>query len=217
MNEFLLVGLDLGFWATVSMACLFGAMSPGPSLAVVVNHTLARGSTAGSCAAISHGLAIAVYAAITTFGLSVVISNNQQIFDAIQVVGCVFLLVLAYRLWSSSPITQEAELPLTAASSNILAIRDGLAIAFFNPKILLFFMALFSQFVRLESSAGEKIYLALIAGGVDMLWYLFVVAIISRSGSIYRFHNASGWLNKCFGLILAFIAVGFIVEIAQAW
>jgi threonine/homoserine/homoserine lactone efflux protein len=76
---------------------------------------------------------------------------------------------------------------------------------------------LFSQFVSLESSIREKISLALIAGGVDMLWYLFVVAIISRSGSIYRFQNANDWLNRCFGLILAFIAVGFIVEIVQAW
>lgn len=217
MNEFLLGGLNLSFWATVFMACLLGAMSPGPSLAVVVNHTLARGLTAGSCAAISHGFAIAVYAAITTFGLSAVISNNQQIFDAIQVIGCAFLLVLAFKLLFSSSRDEEVELPLATISSNILAVRDGLAIAFFNPKILLFFTALFSQFVSLESSIGEKISLALIAGGVDMLWYLFVVAIISRSGSIYRFHNASDWLNKCFGLILAFIAVGFIVEIAQAW
>ena len=87
MNEILLGDLNLSFWATVFMACLLGAMSPGPSLAVVVNHTLVRGLTAGSCAAISHGFAIAVYAAITTFGLSAVISNNQQIFDAIQAVS----------------------------------------------------------------------------------------------------------------------------------
>jgi len=217
MNEILLGNADLSFWVTVFVACLLGAMSPGPSLVVVVNHTLARGPMAGSWAAISHGFAIMLYAAITTFGLSVVIVNYQQIFDLIQVIGCLFLLFLAFRLLSSETHADEVILPSKALSSNVLAIRDGLAIALFNPKILIFFTALFSQFVRLDSSVGEKMALALIAGGVDMLWYLLVVVIISRYGSIQRFQKVSVWINKLFGLILAFIAVGFIIDITQVW
>ena len=217
MDEILVGNVDLSFWVTVLLACLLGAMSPGPSLAVVINHTLARGSVAGSWAAISHGVAITLYAAITTFGLSVVIGNYQQIFDIIQLIGCLFLLLMAFRLLSSSGQAREESLPATALSSNVLAIRDGLAIALFNPKILVFFTALFSQFVRVDSSVGEKISLALIAGGVDMLWYLLVVVIISRYGSIQRFQKVSVWINKLFGLILAFIAVGFIVDITQIW
>ena len=217
MDEILVGNVDLSFWVTVLLACLLGAMSPGPSLAVVINHTLARGSVAGSWAAISHGVAITLYAAITTFGLSVVIGNYQQIFDIIQLIGCLFLLLMAFRLLSSSGQAREESLPATALSSNVLAIRDGLAIALFNPKILVFFTALFSQFVRVDSSVGEKISLALIAGGVDMLWYLVVVVVISRYGSINRFQHASGWINRLFGLVLAFIAVGFIVDITQIW
>ena len=217
MDEILVGNVDLSFWVTVLLACLLGAMSPGPSLAVVINHTLARGSVAGSWAAISHGFAITLYAAITTFGLSVVISNHQQIFDIIQLIGCLFLLLMAFRLLSSSGQAREESLPATALSSNVLAIRDGLAIALFNPKILVFFTALFSQFVRVDSSVGEKISLALIAGGVDMLWYLVVVLVISHYGSINRFQYASGWINRLFGLVLAFIAVGFIVDITQIW
>ena len=217
MDEILVGNVDLSFWITLLLACLLGAMSPGPSLAVVINHTLARGSVAGSWAAISHGFAITLYAAITTFGLSVVISNHQQIFDIIQLIGCLFLLLMAFRLLSSSGQSREESLPATALSSNVLAIRDGLAIALFNPKILVFFTALFSQFVRVDSSVGEKISLALIAGGVDMLWYLVVVLVISHYGSINRFQYASGWINRLFGLVLAFIAVGFIVDITQIW
>ena len=217
MNEILVGNVNLSFWVTVLLACLLGAMSPGPSLAVVINHTLARGPMGGSWAAISHGFAITLYAAITTFGLSAVISNHQQIFDIIQIIGCLFLLLMAFRLLSSSGQAREESLPATALSSNILAIRDGLAIALFNPKILVFFTALFSQFVRVDSSVGEKVSLALIAGGVDMLWYLVVVLVISHYGSINRFQYASGWINRLFGLILAFIAVGFIVDITQIW
>jgi threonine/homoserine/homoserine lactone efflux protein len=98
-------------------------------------------------------------------------------------------------------------------TSNYAAIRDGLIIALVNPKILLFFTALFSQFVRLDSNIWEKLWLAGIAGGVDMLWYMLVALIISRTES--SFFSAKGyfWLDKLFGLILAFIALKFISQL----
>ena len=71
--------VSLGFWIAVTLACALGAMSPGPSLAVVVNHTLAHGRAAGSYAAISHGVGVGIYALITVFGLAVVIQRNQEI------------------------------------------------------------------------------------------------------------------------------------------
>jgi len=96
-----------------------------------------------------------------------------------------------------------------------MAIRDGLGIALINPKILFFFTALFSQFVQIESSFVDKIALAVIAGGVDALWYLLVVTIVSRSGSMARYQRAGGFFDKVFGVLLLFIALGFINQIIQ--
>ena len=209
----MLGGVELSFWATVFTACLFGAMSPGPSLAVVVNHTLATGRLAGSYAAISHGLGIGTYALITAFGLSAVIEQNPVIFEATQLVGCLFLLYLGIKLIVSGKEVEEIGLASSPSSSNMLAIRDGLGVALINPKILLFFTALFSQFVQIESSFVDKIVLAIIAGGVDALWYLLVVTIISRSGSMARYQRASGFFGKVFGVLLLFIALRFINQI----
>ncbi len=209
----MLGGVELSFWATVFTACLFGAMSPGPSLAVVVNHTLATGRLAGSYAAISHGLGIGTYALITAFGLSAVIEQNPVIFEATQLVGCLFLLYLGIKLIVSGKEVEEIGLASSPLSSNMLAIRDGLGVALINPKILLFFTALFSQFVQIESSFVDKIVLAIIAGGVDALWYLLVVTIISRSGSMARYQRASGFFGKVFGVLLLFIALRFINQI----
>jgi arginine exporter protein ArgO len=67
--------------------------------------------------------------------------------------------------------------------------------------------------VRLDSNIWEKLWLAGIAGGVDMLWYMLVALIISRTES--SFFSAKGyfWLDKLFGLILAFIALKFISQL----
>ena len=187
----MLGSIELSFWATVFTACLFGAMSPGPSLAVVINHTLATGRLAGSYAAISHGIGIGIYAMITAFGLSAVIEQNPVIFETTQFLGSLFLLYLGVKLIFASKKIEEIGLASVPSSSNMLAIRDGLGIALINPKILLFFTALFSQFVQIESSFVDKIILAIIAGGVDTLWYLLVVTIVSRSGSCLLYTSPS--------------------------
>jgi len=209
----LLGSIELSFWATVFTACLFGAMSPGPSLAVVINHTLATGRLAGSYAAISHGIGIGIYAMITAFGLSAVIEQNPVIFETTQFLGSLFLLYLGVKLIFASKKIEEIGLASVPSSSNMLAIRDGLGIALINPKILLFFTALFSQFVQIESSFVDKIILAIIAGGVDTLWYLLVVTIVSQSGSMARYQRASGFFDKIFGVLLVFIAFRFINQI----
>jgi threonine/homoserine/homoserine lactone efflux protein len=94
-----------------------------------------------------------------------------------------------------------------------LAARDGLLVALLNPKIMIFFSALFSQFVDADSQPWEKVLLALIAGGVDMLWYMLMAVVISHSTSLIAYQRRSRWLEKLFALVLLVIAVGFIIQI----
>jgi len=207
--------VNYGFWVTVTLACALGAMSPGPSLAVVANHTLAHGRAAGCYAAISHGIGVGIYALITVFGLAVVIQRNQEIFDIIQLLGCLFLLLMAAKILFSTPKAFDAGLAVASRSSSIKAIGDGFLIALINPKILLFFTALFSQFVRLESDLWEKITLALIASGIDTIWYLLVAVTLSRVQSTVRFQRVSWLLDKLFAVVLIVIASNFIFQITQ--
>ena len=207
--------VNYGFWVTVTLACTLGAMSPGPSLAVVANHTLAHGRVAGCYAAISHGLGVGVYALITVFGLAVVIQRNQEIFDITQLLGCLFLLLMAAKILFSTPTVIDTGLPVASRSSSIKAIGDGFLIALINPKILLFFTALFSQFVRLESDLWEKLILVLIASGVDAFWYLLVAVTLSHFQSIIRFQRISWALDKLFAVVLIIIASNFIFQITE--
>ena len=79
----------------------------------------------------------------------------------------------------------------------------------------LFFTALFSQFVRLESDLWEKLTLALIAGGVDIIWYLLVALTLSHFQSVVRFQRISGLIDKIFAIVLIGIASTFIFQITQ--
>ena len=196
------------------MACLLGAMSPGPSLAIVVNHSLSQGRFAGVCVALAHGLGIGIFAFLTAFGLVVAVDKNPLIFDVIQIFGSLFLLFMALKLLFS-PLQKPADIVVAMRSSPMKAARDGFLIALLNPKILLFFTALFSQFVRVDSEPWEKLMLTFIAAGVDALWYILVALVIAQTGLLSAFQKNSWWLDKIFSLVLFSLAFYFIVEISQ--
>lgn len=205
---------DWFYWASATFACLLGAMSPGPSLALIVNHSLSQGKIAGLCAAVAHGLGIALFAFVTAFGLVVAVDQNPLLFDIIQIFGSLFLLYMAVKL-ALTPTRKETAIAVAVQSSNWTAARDGFLIALVNPKILLFFTALFSQFVRADSEAWEKLALTAIAGGVDAFWYILVVLLLSQFGTIIKFQRNSWLLDKIFSLILFVISIQFIVGIVQ--
>jgi threonine/homoserine/homoserine lactone efflux protein len=208
---------ELSFWFTIILVCTLGAMSPGPSLAVVVKHSITTGRKAGYYAAISHGLGIGLYALATALGLSILIQQNQVLFNLVQAMGCLFLLHLSFKLIRSFSTDQEIVADATTMSSHWHAIRDGFLIAVINPKILIFFTALFSQFVRVDSGIGEKLGLALVAGVVDILWYLCVATVVVSSISTRRFIGGGRWMDLLFGLILAAVALRFLVQIGSSY
>ncbi len=202
------------YWGSVILACLMGAMSPGPSLAIIVNYSLSQGRLAGVCAALAHGFGISIFAFVTAFGLVVAVDKTPLLFDAIQIFGILFLLAMAFKLLFA-PLEKPTDIVIAAKLSIVAAVRDGFLIALVNPKILVFFTALFSQFVRVDSQPWEKLGLTIIAGGIDALWYVLVATVISQTRALSRFQRNSWWLDKIFSIFLFAIAVHFIREISQ--
>ena len=69
----------------VFAVCLLGAMSPGPSMAVVINNALFKGRYNGILTSIGHGIGISVYATFAVLGLGIIIKNNIFIFNGLKI------------------------------------------------------------------------------------------------------------------------------------
>ena len=207
--------METGFWLSITVACLLGAMSPGPSLAVIINLSVSEGRLAGTMAAISHGLMIGLFAFATATGLVAILDHQPLIFKSVQLAGCLFLVWMAIKLLFARGSNLDSYSVAVARSSKWLAARDGFLIALVNPKTIVFFSALFSQFVDVNSQLWEKTLMAIIAAGVDMLWYTVVAVVISQSTSLTALQRRTNWVNKLFAMVLLAIAIGFIFEISR--
>ena len=195
--------MTLTTWLSLIAVCLLGAMSPGPSLALVMRNTINHGRGAGVVTALSHGLGVGAYALATALGLAAVIAAQQTLFNAITLAGAAYLLWLGASAMRATP----PDRPETPADLSESAIRDGFAMALLNPKIAVFFLALFSQFVSADADAWTVAILAGTAATVDAGWYALVATGLAASGGVAWLRRRRVWIERLTGAVLVFLAL----------
>lgn len=204
--------MEFHLWLSFVIICVLGALSPGPSLALVIKNTVNGGTSKGYPTAISHGLGVALYAAITAMGVAAIVVSTPLLFSVIQYAGAAFLLYLGIKsLLNKKPSTIDLEIKTT----NVQVIngwRDGFLIAFLNPKLAIFFIALFSQFVSVDSSEQQKIIMTATVGSIDAAWYCFVTFLLSRGNLINKLKEKSYLVDKITGVFLIALAVRVVLN-----
>ena len=167
-------------WIFLASACLAGAASPGPSIALLSKTVMDGGHRAGVVFGLAHGLGIFFYAFLVAFGLSLSLSVSPFLIKFLNVAGLVFLLWLAYVMLSSSFALSDSDQQKFKISNTLLGnFGSGFLIVFLNPKIALFFLAIFTQFVGEASSFQEKAIMVSTATIIDTSWYIFLTFIIA--------------------------------------
>lgn len=205
--------MELGSWLSLLAVCSLGAMSPGPSAAIIIKISGERGRHHGIAAAVAHGLGVGCYALIASLGLALVITGNPILFNGLKWAGAAFLLYLGCSALGIN-FTRPSKVPTSSNTKTMLdnrslsdSIRTGFLVAILNPKVALFFLALFSQFVRSDAGTGEKLFMAATATAVDILWYCLVASVVTTQTIANRFSGYGKILEKIFGLLIIAVAV----------
>ena len=139
-----------------SSVYLLAVATPGPGVAAVIARSLARG-TQGAIAFIA-GFLIGdlIWFAVAATGLAALAQTARLVFVVIKYAGALYLLYLAYRLWSAPPakVTDE-EAPVDTGQKPFQLFLGSLALTLANPKTAIFFLALLPTVVRLEELSPE--------------------------------------------------------------
>ena len=192
----------------MSLVCVMGAMSPGPSLAVVLRNTISGGRTQGVMTGIGHGIGFGIYAFIAVMGLSALLLANEGIFNLLQWAGAVVLIWLAYNMLTYNPSGPAKE----HEGSGRRGFSEGFMIAFLNPKILVFLVAVFSQFIDPEMTNPDRFIMAMVAGIIDTTWYVLVAAVLSGTSIIDKLRANAVIIDRSIGTVLLMLAILLIVR-----
>ena len=200
--------MDIESLLGMSFVCAMGAVSPGPSLVVVLRNTITGGRMQGIMTGIGHGLGFGIYAFIAVMGLSSVLLANEQLFKLLQVIGALVLIWLAFKLVAH----KKLNLSVKYEESGYRGFFEGFMIAFLNPKILVFLVAVFSQFLNTDINNSDRFFMAIIAGAIDTMWYVFVAAILSGTTIVDKLRENTVIIERLIGMVLFMLSILFIVN-----
>jgi threonine/homoserine/homoserine lactone efflux protein len=205
--------ITLTQWLTLATVCLMGAASPGPSLTVVLSASIGGGRPAGLMAAWAHALGVALYATLTVLGATALLARQPTLFSGLQICGALYLMYLGIRLLKSRAGTLAGG---SGANTALLpAARDGFAVAFLNPKLAVFMLALFSQFLSPAYGALELTLMVATAGIIDGCWYTLVAVLLTRPAWLDALRYRAGLIDRIFGLVITALAMYILADAAQ--
>ena len=200
--------MDIKSLIGMSFVCAMGAISPGPSLAVVLRNTISGGRTRGVMTGIGHGLGFSIYAFIAVMGLSSLLLANEQIFNLLQWAGALVLIWLAFNMITHNPSVASKE----HQGSGHRGFLEGFMIAFLNPKILVFLVAVFSQFINPDITNPGRFIMAMMAGIIDTTWYVLVAAVLAGTPIVDKLRLNAVMIDRSIGVVLIILAILLIVK-----
>jgi threonine/homoserine/homoserine lactone efflux protein len=159
-----ILGLGLDQLALFAVAVALLALTPGPVWIYLISRTLAQGRRAGYFSLIGVMAGVLVHLLAAALGLSALLLTVPWTFNAIKLAGAAYLLVLAWTTVRGRGFSFEPQ-PLAPASDRVL-LRQSFIASTVNPKVAVFYLSLFPQFV--DPAAGPVLLQSLALGLVHI-------------------------------------------------
>lgn len=145
-----------------SLASLVVLLIPGPAVAYIVTRSVDQGPSAGLASVLGLGLGGLVQLLAVIMGLSAVILASATAFMVLKYLGALYLIYLGFRHFLDRPYSPVH--PGGSRQFNPTRIfLQGLMVNLFNPKIAIFILAFFPQFI---DPAGGYLQQALLLGAI---------------------------------------------------
>ena len=196
----------------ITFVCLLGAMSPGPSMMVVINNAIFKNKFNGILTAIGHGFGIGIYALFAVVGVGLILKTNTMVFNSLKLLSIIFLFYLGIQAMMKK---DQIEFNKNNIKGGLRSFLQGLSISILNPKIFIWFIAIYSQFMSLNNGYFFNISLVLIASIVDALWYLLLVNLVTSRSILELIKNKSYIIQKIVGILFMIISIILLIDLLK--
>lgn len=198
-------------WFALAAVFSLGAMSPGPSLAVVLRNTLSGGRTQGVMTGIGHGIGFGIYAFLAAGAFATAISIHKTAEIGLKWAGVCILLWLGYTFLNHArkgPSTSQDE--NQHEELNKQGFIQGFSIALLNPKILAWMLALYTPFIEENVSIQTLLGMGSLGMIIDGTWYVTVAMVLTTGGRVEKLKSVSHFIDGAMGLLM-FLFAGLMI------
>jgi threonine/homoserine/homoserine lactone efflux protein len=202
------------------------SLTPGPATATIIRTSARFGRRPALAAIAGNSLGVLMWGVLSAVGVSSLILASRIAYDGLKIGGAVVLLVLGLRSLvharrtSMSPVSPvlagppEDEMGGLAAAprSPRAGFRAGVLTGVANPKLAVFFMALFPQFLsRSAPVLPFALLMAVVVVTVDVVWFSTLAIAVDRARSVLQ-PRVHAWLERCSGAVMLALGLRLAVE-----
>ena len=189
-------------------------VSPGLDVALVVRTSLHQGRRAGVLSALGLACGILVHGTLVLTGVSLLLARSPLLFSALQLVGAAYLAWLGVGALRAlrkpgGAGRIDGELP----DSTLGPWLRGLATNLFNPKALVFFLALLTSLIPVGMSVPGKVSVAVMLFVVGFAWFSLLSVILTRPLWQQRLLRAVPVIDGACGLVFLLVAGGILLSV----
>lgn len=195
-----------------AVACVVLTATPGPDMLLIASRSLSQGRAAGFLTYAGIALGTYCHALAAALGLSQLFVAVPTAYEVVRWAGCAYLMYLAWKTIRSEGAHFSPESALKRFSMKRI-LGEGLATNLLNPKMALFVLALFPQFVRPEAGSltVQMLVLATVLNGIGLIVNGSVVLL---SGHIRRRVTSLVRFRKLPQYLLATVFAGLACRLA---
>lgn len=230
---------EILLFTLVSLALV---LTPGPNMIYCISRTLCQGKSAGLISLAGVGVGFVAHLLAAAFGLTAVLLAVPLAFTTIKVVGAAYMLWLAWQavkpggnIFAPTLRTGVSSLPPEGAVNGLgrpgaslpFETRElphdpprtlflmGMTTNLLNPKVAMFYLSFFPQFLHPER--GQLLLQSLSLGAIQISVSMAVNALLifSAAGLALFLNRNPGWLRVqryVMGSVLALLAARLLAE-----
>lgn len=215
--------MDLGLkdLALFAFTVLVLNATPGVDLLLTISRTLQNGVRGGLAAAAGISAGCVIHAIGAAFGLAALLAASAEAFDALKLLGAVYLAWLAFGMWRNALRSAEpaapapgADAPPTQPVALSVLFSQGLLTNVMNPKVAIFFLALLPQFIADDAPDKTLAFLAL--GAWFVLQSAVFLAVLVLAVSPLRRWKPSPGLQRLMQGASGLLFAGLALRLALA-
>ncbi|MCK6417530.1 MAG: LysE family transporter [Alphaproteobacteria bacterium] len=182
---------------------------PGPAFAVAVKQSLAHGRIVGVFTSLGLSAGVAFHVVLVIAGMVTLIKQVPIVFTIIRYAGAVYLIYIGLKAIISLKAPPSAEntnntINLPQGQGAFKAFQIGLITNFLNPKAMVFFSAVFAQFIGPDTPWQVAAIYTATSATIEFLWFLFVTVVLTNPAIKASFLNFAQWIERtCGGILIA--------------
>ena len=204
--------MSLSAWIIFVAVALVAILSPGPAVFLAITNSVTFGWRRVTFSSLGNIVGLLVVSSVTMAGLGALLKTSALVFTAFKLVGAGYLIFLGLKQWGArASIFTQVATPATAQRGNGELFRQGLLIALTNPKAILFFSALFPQFIRADQAVAPQFLLLTATFMSCSFTILMSYGLLAHSARTwFADGRRSSWFNRLSGSVFLLLGLGLL-------